>query len=696
MLQLLSPAGNSEAVIAAVQNGADMIYLGYGISSTEEPGASLSSRELAQCLRYCRVRSCPAAVVINDLLTEETLPLAVERAVYAAQNGAAAILLQDLGLASVLRRVLPDTPLWGGVRLNIHNTDGAMTAAALGFSRILLAPELTLEQIAGIAGAVPIEVAVTVHGPLCVSYSGQCHMSAMEDRTCSDSCSRCSEPCKKRLSLGGRMDERPLVMPDVCLIDHLRELADAGVACALIAGRSRRPEYVAYTTKLYARALREGALPTTEERRLLQSLFAPNGLSDGYLTGAPVRDGALPSDMTPRAREKALAELRRDYMNGEARRVPVRLYALLRRGQPAMFAAEDALGHRAAYQGYTPIDLGRQGITESHVQELLFRTGGTPYTCSGIRCIIDPDLDYADEAIEEARKALLASITEKNREPAPVSVLPLPEEPAPLPTPERTAVIFQVSREEQLTPELAGLTPDWLYVPAELLAAGCPGVDWFREKGTSIAAVLPPVVTDGEKPVLRELLTVLKQLGIGHVLVGNLSLLPEAVEMGMTVYGDIGLNIANRYAAQRLTRAGLAGITAFFQLSAARIAGLAAYAPTEMVVYGRMPVMITESCLIRASAGRCICSTPTGMSDDTGNVYMVEKAFGCRNTVYDGKKIFLADRRDVYENIGLRAYRLLFTTENAAECVDVAAAYMGRNSYRPNNTSRGVYPKGAL
>ena len=696
MLKLISPAGSPEAVIAAVQSGADMIYMGYGVSQLEGHTEPFSPEELAQCLRYCRVRGCKAAVSLGELATDESMEKMVQRAVYAARQGADALVIQDLGLVGILRRVLPDTPLWGAAPMGVHSLDGAITAAALGLDQIMLAPELSGEAVAAIAKKAPIQTSVYVHGPLCFSYTGQCYMSAMQDRQCSDSCLRCSEPCRNQFSLGGRMDDHPMSMAELCLIEHLEALEQAGVTHAVIGGRNRRPEYVAYVTRLYARALKEKALPTAEEYRRLQELFAPNGLTDGYFTGekGPAMLGIL--HKTGRAEERAFSAIRKEYMSGELRRVPVTFYTLMEQGKPAMFACEDEAGHRAVYQGYEPIDLGRQGITPSRVREILFRTGGTPYNCTDAQCLIGPNLDYPDEAIEDARRDLLAQITEQNRDPALVRVEPLPEPPASVCGSDTPKLIFQISREEQMSPDLAKLKPDYLYAPAEILAAGPTYLESFRDAGVRIAAVLPPVVTDEEKPVIRELLATLRTMGITDTVIGNLGLIPAVLEAGMTFRGDYGLNLSNVWAMDRLRQAGFASLTASFQLSAQQIKALTRTANIEMIVYGRMPVMITEHCLIRNSSGRCSCSSPTSMSDPFGSVYPVEKEFGCRNVVYDSAKIFLADRPDVFADAGLWAVRLMFTTESRRECVAVAGRYRGINNYTPNNTSRGLYPKGAL
>ena len=700
MLQLLSPAGSTEAVIAAVQSGADMIHIGFGASETGRNEQGFGGAELSQCLRYCRVRGCRTVVAIGELFTDESLDAAVERAVFAAREGADALLVQDVGLIAVLRRVLPDTPLWGGVRLGVGDLDGARAAAAMGLSRVMLLPELPREQVEHIAKNAPIETGVCVHGPLCFARAGQCYMSALSDPDRkSDSVLRCAEPCRGRFSLGGRLDETPLSMADVCLIDHLAELDTAGVTCAVIDGRGRRPEYVAYVTSLYARALKEGVMPTEEDRARLLDLFAPYGLTDGYFTGDPAAPVRVSEDApTGRAAERGCAEIRKTYMDGEYRRVPVTFYAVLARGRTAMFAAEDGRGRRAVYEGFAPADLGRRGITEARLRDMLFRTGGTPYSCVGVNCSVEPGLDYPDEAIEQARRALLSRLTDQSRKPRPVTV---GERPAPPETEsglafDRPRFIVQVTRADQLTPALAETEPDLLYVPAELIAAGAEELALFRDRGIPAAAVLPRVVTDDERPSLRELFAALNAMNVREVVAGSLGLIPLALGAGFAVRGDFGLNLANAFAVRSMTDIGLSSVTASVELSARAIRRLAASAPTEMIVYGRVPVMVTEKCLIRASSGRCSCATPTSMSDAFGSVWPVAKEFGCRNVVYDRRKIFLADRPDVYESVGLWGVRLLFTTESARECADVAQRYRGQNRYEPNNTGRGLYVKGAL
>ena len=697
MLELLAPAGSTEAVIAAVQSGADTVYMGDALTAPGKSGQDLDREGLARSIRYCRLRGCKAAVSVGGLCTDESMGRALDLAVFAAKEGADALVVRDIGLIGALRRVLPDMPLWGDIRIAASSLEGVTAAAAMGLSRVALAPELSAEQLAVIARAAPIETAVCVHGPVCVAHGGRCYIGALAHEHRSDSCMNCTEPCRGRFSLGGRMDERPLSMADVCLIDHLEGLEAVGVACAFIEGRSRTPEYVAYVTKLYARAIREQVMPSDEERETLRSVFSSGALTDSWFTGEPGPDMfALPETKPDRAAARTAAEVRKGYMNGELRRVPVKFYAVMEQGKKALFAVEDGMGRRAAYRGYEPLDMGRQGISEGRVREILYRTGGTPFYCTEANCAIGQGLDYPDEAVEEARKALLAELADKTRETAPIREGERPAMPETVPPQGPPKLIIQVTNENQLTAELAAEGPDLLYVPAELLAAGTAGIEPFRARGVRIAAVLPAVVSEAEKPELRELLETLKTQGITEVLAGDLGLLAAAGQAGMAVRGDFGLNVANSWTLDRLGRAGFQSVTVSCELSARQIAAMAKSAPTEMIVYGRVPVMVTDHCLIRNSAGRCSCSTPTSMSDVFGGVYPVAKEFGCRNTVYDARKIFLADHPEVYTGIGLWGLRLLFTAESPRECLLVTERYKAMNDYVPINASRGAYQKGAL
>ena len=699
MLELLSPAGSTEAVIAAVQSGADIIHIGYGVSGGGREEKGFSPEQLSQALRYCRVRGCRTLLSLSDLCSDDSLDRALQRACFAAEQGVDALLVQDLGLARALRSRLPEMPLWADVRVGTDSLDGALAAAALGFEYAFLSPELSLEEIRLIAEKAPIKTAVFVHGQLCFARPGQCYMNALGDDGGSAGCGRCGDLCRRRFSLGGRMDDYPLSMKDICLLDHLDALTEAGVTCAAIEGHSRSPEFVAYATGIYTRAIREHVLPTAEERSWLTEYFATNGLTDGYLTGEKQDMTGVMGEATRDAR-KMFAEVRKGYMDRELRRIPLNFYVVMQPGEPAVFAAEDNRGNRAVYKGFVPIDLGRTGIGEARVRDLLYRTGGTPYFCAGVRCSLAPRMDYPEEAVEDARRELINRIAEAARQrPEPV-LGPEPEAVENRPILDPPRLLCQISELAQLSEALAAAEPDGLYVPAELLLSGREALAPFRERGCPITAVMPRAVSDREMPALRELMTRLRDEGVTDILGGSLRYVRPARSLGLQLRGDYGLNVTNASALAWLKEAGLRSATVSFELSLARIRAMAKPLDTEMLVYGRMPVMLSDQCIVRRSAGRCACHQRVQLQDENGGLFPVMKESGCRNVIFDRRKIYLADRQDLYRDAGLWAVRLLFTSESARDCVEVTRRYKYPEEYRgeprPNNTGRGLYPKGAI
>ena len=366
MLELLAPAGNLDAVIAAVQNGADAVYMGFGDGFNARRSADNFTQEsFAKAVRYCHIRGCKVYVTLNTLVGDREMDAAAALAQQASDAGADAILVQDLGLARVLRAALPDIPLHASTQMSIHNLAGVEAAAEMGITRAVLARELSLEQIRFISQHASIETEVFVHGALCFCYSGQCYMSALIGRR-SGNRGACAQPCRMQYSMGGRMDEYPLSLRDNCLADYLQQLEDAGVACVKIEGRMKRPEYVAVVTDVYARCIHEHRVPTQEENDRLALAFSRQGFTQGYLLGEKGPDMLGTRAAEPdREAEKMFTAARKAYADGERRRVPVKFYAKVQTGEPVMAAVMDEEGHRAVLTGPVPEPAQRAPLTAS-------------------------------------------------------------------------------------------------------------------------------------------------------------------------------------------------------------------------------------------------------------------------------------------------------------------------------------------
>ena len=178
------------------------------------------------------------------------------------------------------------------------------------------------------------------------------------------------------------------------------------------------------------------------------------------------------------------------------------------------------------------------------------------------------------------------------------------------------------------------------------------------------------------------------------MLTGNLGQIYYARSTGFDVRGDFGLNAFNSYSLEVLKNAGLLSATASFELRIAQIRDMQKSIDTEMIVYGRLPLMVSDQCIIKESAGRCACQTPGQLEDRMGSVFQVVREYGCRNVIYNAHKLYLADKKEDLFSAGLWGLRLLFTTESARECVEVAKGYLGLSNYKPNVLTRGLYYRG--
>ena len=692
MTELLSPAGSPEAVIAAVQNGADAVYMGMGNFNARRGAKNFTDEEFERAVRYCRIRGCKVYVTLNTLINDREVESALDSARLASECGADGIIIQDLGLIAAVRQHLPDIPLHASTQMSIHNLAGVEAAAELGLTRAVLARELSLDQIRYITQNAPIETEIFVHGALCFCHSGQCYMSALIGQR-SGNRGMCAQPCRLQYSLGGRMDDHPLSLKDNCLIDRLQEIEDAGVACIKIEGRMKRPEYTAIVTRIYANALKEHRQPTAEELEQLERVFSRQGFTQGYFNGDREDMFGVRGEVDPDAGQ-LFAQARKGYSDGELRRVPVHFYTVAEKGQPIRAIAFDDNGHKAVASGRVPEKARGQGLSSAYLTEQMFKTGGTPYNVVENKAQTDPGLFLPAAAINELRRNLLADLSEQRGTPPRRRMGPIPSKPKGTPPGVDPAMIFQVLNAEQLTPELAALKPKYLYVPMTVMYEYFDLLEPFEEHGTVPVAVLPRVITDDEEPRVRETLEKLFDYGINEALVGNLGHAMLAKSVGLNVRGDFGLNVFNSLTMEMVKQAGFLSATASFELRIAQIRDLSKTLDTEMIVYGRLPLMVSDQCVIRHSSGRCSCAVPAQMSDRMGAVFPVVKEYGCRNVIYNAHKLYLADKAEDLYSAGLWGMRMLFTTETPRECLEVAKVYLGQSDYQPNVLTRGLYYRG--
>jgi len=711
VLEISSPAGSPEGVIAAVQNGADSVVMGFKEFNVNTEAENFTFDEFGRSVEYCRIRGVKTYLVLNTLASDIELPVIAHQVKEASRYGVDAVIIQDLGVMQAVKDAVPGMPLHASTRMNIHNLEGVKMAAAMGFSRVVVARELSRKKLIHICKYSPIEIEMFVHGTLCMGYSGQCYMSALTGGQSSNR-GQCPQPCQLDYSTAGHTITYPLGLKDNCLVRYFEDIEAIGVTSIKIEGRSRRPEYSALVTGVYSRAVSGVKSPTQESIRMLQRNFSRQGFTDGYYTDRRDSEMLGVREEDSRSDSAFFSTTRKTYLNGEYQRVPIRFVGSVKSGKRIKLAAADDKKNSAVVYGPVPEQAFHRELTTAYLQTQLHKTSGTPFVCLGVKCSVDPGLTVPTSSFTEMRREVFAEILEQRKptrmraegEYAPIWAKPDEEEIVPEifidsvtneTIPKHTdppVFTISITGADQLSEELEELKPKIIYIPVTEFDYESTKLQRFLDNtDITIAVSLPRGIHDNEKKKIAGLLDRAKSLGVENALVGNIGHIQFAKKYGMTVRGDFGFNVYNSETLYVLQKLGLKSATLSFEMPFSELRELTKPIDTELITYGRLPLMITENCIVRNSTDACTCDSFSGLVDEQGAVFPVEPDFGCRNVLLNSKKLFLADKRRMVSSLGVWAERLYFTTENALECVTVLKRYMGLSDFTPPGFTRGMY-----
>ena len=693
IMELLAPAGSMEALRAAVCNGADAVYLGADTFNARMNARNFSAADLQEAVVYCHVRGVKVHLTLNTLVLDREMRRAADLIRMAASFGVDAFIVQDLGVVSLCREIAPDVPVHASTQMGIHSLEGVLEAAALGCSRVVLARELPAEKIAHICKKSPVEIEVFVHGALCMCYSGQCYLSSVIGRR-SGNRGQCAQPCRLPYGYGRFESTRyPLSLKDNCLVGELDKLRHMGVASLKIEGRMKRPEYVAIVTRAYRTVLNGGRL-TQSDLQELETAFSRQGFTDGYFKGQ------TGSEMFGRRQEgedtgTLFASARATYEQGEAQRIGVQFYAMIEEGRPAQLAVRDPDGNICRTSGPAPERALYRSLTQQDLEQQLRKTGGTPYVCTEVHTRLGPDLMLPASAINAMRRDVVSELTARRGRVSQPHLNAYNETPRYDGISGEPQLTIAVRSASQITSRMLSMKPTVLYVPLSELVEN-PELQQRVGVETQLAAILPRVIWSGELvPVARQLRAVY-QMGVRQVLIGNLGQLHIARAAGFAVRGDFGLNIVNSRAMRYLREQGLDSQLLSFELTLPQIRDISKAVPAEVLIYGRLPLMLMENCVIKNRTGTCTCQTGTiRLVDRVGEEFPIVKDPGtCRNVLLNGKKLYLLDKKDAFRGMGLWALRLQFTTENPGEIDKILMDYQGRAVFDAGSYTRGLYSRG--
>ena len=691
MIELLSPAGSMEALKAAVQNGANAVYLGCGTFNARQGARNFTPQTLIEAVKYCHVRGVAVHLTLNTLVSDRETEDLCALIRHAANCCVDAFIVQDLYVASLCRQIAPGVPLHGSTQMTVHSLAGVMLCAAMGMTRVVLSRELSGDEIESICKNSPIEIEVFAHGALCMCYSGQCYLSAAIGGR-SGNRGRCAQPCRQSYGYSRWEDQYPLSLKDNCLIGYLQDLQRMGVASIKLEGRMKRPEYVAAVTAVYRQALDTGVV-TQPMMDTLMKAFNRQGFTDGYYTGNTGR--AMFGIRDDKKEDNDwLKAMRQTYEAVERGLVDVTFEAEIKASGSSL-TVKDPQGRECTVQGPIPEPARRLPLTEDLFCARIMKTGGTPYRCTEATAKIDEGLTLSAAAINGLRRDALDQLTALRARRDIPRIGRAKKVPQKRGFVSRPSLTVQVTRADQITPKLLDMEPTVLYVPLHILA---DDLRLCRDlcRRVTVVAVLPRICHDSQMDGLRARLRSVRDRGVKAALVGNLGLMLPVRELGMKIHGDFGLNIYNSGSVQMAQELELLSATLSFEMTLPQIRDVSKLVPCELLAYGRLPLMVTENCLFRGRSGECSCHQGSPrLTDKTGADFpVIRDGDSCRSVLLNGKKLYWLDRQSDLSRLGLWAIRLYFTTENPKEVDQVLTSYVNPTPFDPGACTRGLYLRG--
>ena len=684
-IEILAPVGSEEMLRAAVFSGADAVYLGFSGFNARTGAGNFDADSLKEAVRFCHARGVAVHVALNTTVYGIELS-ALEQAIRAvAASGADAVICQDLAVATLIGKIAPQLPRHGSTQMSVHTLQGALELKELGFTRVVLARELSLPEVEHITKHCGIETECFIHGALCMSVSGQCYMSAFLGGR-SGNRGSCAGPCRLPFEANALPEGKPgrlhhLSLKDNSAIDKLDKLQALGVASAKIEGRLRTPEYVAAAVSACL-AGREGR---AYDRDLLKNAFSRSGFTSGYLDGKI--DGTMfgvRSEADAELTKKTLPMLRELYRR-ERSRVPVQMKLEIEEGGEKL-TVTDADGNKAFAYGDAEPQPARTDPTES-LNRSLAKTGGTPFTAEKITVEMDGGPWFIPgSAVNELRREALDALLKKREvlRPWPTTeehVAALPQRTLP---PRRT-LRARFERWEQV-PERALDGVEYLILP--IAQADRVPREW-REK---TILELPRVMFGALEQDTARRIAATQDAGFAGYEASNIAHLRLCRGLPMT--GGFGLNITNNVAAQFYAEQGLSSLLILPEVKDSDIASIAPArngkpVPTGVMIYGHMPLMLTRACPLQNIHDCAHCDKTGVLTDRKAKKFPVRCGLGVR-TIYNPVPIYMGDKPGALTVDYGVAYFTLESREEAAQILEMIRTHAPFEG----DFTRGLYFKG--
>lgn len=683
--ELLAPAGHIDSLSAAVAAGADAVYFGVGAYNARMNAKNFDGDELKSALSLCHAHGVKAHVTLNTQLYDRELDDALRTAEELYEAGVDALIVADLGLAKLIHKYFPDFELHASTQAAGHSVRDAEYFSSLGFSRIVVARETSCENIARICEASPIAVEMFVHGANCVSFSGQCLMSSLIGGR-SGNRGECAQPC--RLGYNGGY---PLSPKDLCLAEYIDKIIDLGVSSLKIEGRMKSPDYVYRVVSVYRKLLDERRGAESREISELSNAFSRSGFTDGFFTGEGKK---RPNSMLGVRTEGDKATSRKTEIE-VPKPSPMKIVEISAEFCPEKEATLTLkTEHKTvSVSGAIPETAKNRPMTAEYAASQLSKFGGTPFTSEGaeVNISVSDGIMLPASALNELRRRGVAALTkvERNGTAAAVgkSADAVPEVRAL-----HSAETFRTA--EFLSPdsvtEEAERFFERIYLPLEVF-------DGRKANGI----VMPPIIYDGEEEKIRKMLLQAVSNGAKYVITANSGQIKFVKDLCLEITSGYRYNVNNSVSAAESLRMEAKFVTLSPELTLPQARDIAKKVPSVLTVYGRIPVMTTERCILRALNGdKCVCGNGAGgragshpdgkntvahkiteLTDRMGAKFPVFGIDGCRNVIYNSVPLYMADRAECIREAFFAAEHYMFSVETAEEVDFIINAY--RNGLSP-------------
>lgn len=672
--ELLCPAGSVESFLAAIEGGADAIYLGGASFNARMNAKNLTHDELAECVRLAHTYGVKVYLTLNTLLFDKEREGFLAFASDAADCGVDAFIVADIGAAALIHEHLPDMELHASTQMSLHNSLSADMLRSLGFSRIVPAREFSLENIRSLVSKSPLEIEIFVHGALCVSHSGQCLFSSMVGGR-SGNRGECAQPCRLQYRCAdncsahgkSKPNNYPLSLKDLSLARHVTEIIDSGVHSLKIEGRMKSPDYVRGVTKIWRSLLDERRNATDSEMQYLSDIFSRGGFTDGYFTGNINRSMlGIRSDADKNASAKADKSL-----DTPTRKIPVNMSVSLVKDTPARLDITCKSITVSAY-GDTVMQAISSPIDYATVQRSMSKLGNTPFTLNSLDTYMPDSVMLPVSSLNNLRRNGISLLSDAlTSRPPQRKVTPSSHTPTGTRKAQKIAFFLFPS---QITPHAREYF-DKIFLPLNRFT---PQADGFT---------LPPVILEDEIKKAASLIDIAISQGAKCAAVGNIANLSLLKDKNLEIIGDYRFNITNTASVATLESMGVQCAILSPELTLPQLRDI--QGNTAAIIYGRLPLMTLEKCVIRDlySCDRCnkytadmlhtATAKPLELVDRKGIHFPVVREWEHRNVIYNSLPTCMSDRAYDLDRANIHGKVFMFTTETPAEVDTVVDAYSG-------------------